>query len=562
MSDQAPASSPDASHQKADFDAKVLRGAGVNVLGMIANSTTPFVMLVAMRLFGPTTVGAYVVAASLVRMLESSVGSGYTEGIVMYGGRYSHRMTEEHQDRLYQGLANAVVVTTLLSLTALGLAWVPGLLASFVPSADVVVAVRLTLIALPFAVFRELVIAMTRARLIMRYNLILDNIILPLCALAFVSVGGATLPTLEVLCGAIVLSRIVTAGAAAWCLGHVFSLQRFWAAMRHFRFDRELTAFSLPHNLNLTFGQFAGGGDVLLLSVYGVPTEQVAFYGIASQFVRDLRTVRRSFGAILSPLVARMHAEGRVEAVAHHLVASSRWSLMLAIPAAVALAAMMSDILKLYHPSFAEPTWFVLVLTARTLVGAAIGLSGNVLMMTGHSRHNLVNSIVSAGLTFAFAALLIPQLGLLGAAIATATAEITSSVLALVQIRYLERVRPPLGGLTKPIVAGLASGALLVATWILLDASASLALRLALVAGAVVTFAGGLFALGIDEDDRLAVVVAITGKGKDRLRQSREDDAAPPPAAGAGSRAELPTGENDAADSASALADSRSTEAG
>jgi O-antigen/teichoic acid export membrane protein len=266
----------------------------------------------------------------------------------------------------------------------------------------------------------------------------------------------------------------------------------------------------------------------LLLSVYGVAAEQVAFYGIASQFVRDLRTLRRSFGAILSPLAARLHEEGRVDAIAHHLVASSRWSLMLAIPAAIALVAMMSDILKIYHPSFAEPTWFVLVLASRTLVGAAFGLSGNVLMMTGHSKYNLMNSVVSAGLTFGISALLIPQLGLLGAAAATATAETTSTLLALAEIHWLERVRPHLRGLAKPIVAGLTAGGLLVMAWILLDAGASLVVRLCIVAAAVAAFAAALFALGIDEDDRLAVIVAITGKGKERLRQSREDDGITP----------------------------------
>lgn len=495
------------------FDARILRGAAVNALGMVANGVQPFVLVAATRLYGPAVVGAYVVAATIIRMLESALTSGYAEALVLYGARYAHREdSEELQERLYVGASNAFAATVGLSALGLGIAWLPGVLASVFPDPAAQTAVKLALIGLPFAAGRELVIAMTRSLMIMRYNALLDDVVLPWTSLAFVVVGAWVSPTIEVLVGAIVLSQIVTAACSVWVYARLFSVARLMAAYRTFRFDRELNAFALPQNLNATLVHFAGGADVVMLTVTGVPLEQVAFYGVASGFIRDLRTIRRGFGAVFAPLVARLHDEGRMRELTRHFVATSRWTMMITIPVTIVLVALMGDLLLVYHPTFTMGTAFVAVLALNPLIGAAIGMAATVLLMTGHARYNLANGVVGAVLSVGLAAWLVPPYGIMGAAVAVVLSGVAPTLLALVECHYLERVGSEIEGLARPLLAGVLAALVVGVGFATLPIASKLGGRLALVAMGVTTFVGGLIVLGVDPEDRAALSAAVFGR--------------------------------------------------
>jgi O-antigen/teichoic acid export membrane protein len=504
----------ESSGQRDQLNARIIQGAGVNVLGVIANVASPLVMLAAMRLFGPAIVGVYVVAARAARMTESALLSGYTEGILRFGAQLAYRDDETHQRRFYELVANAMVATLGLSLLAVAAVFVPRALELAIDDALVIRAIQWIFVGLPFAAFREVVIAMTRSMLLQRFNLILDNVVLPGSALILVIVGGWLVPTLDVLLAAIVLSRILTAFVAAFVFVRLFSVSKMFEALRGFRFHRGLSDFALPQNLNMVFSQFALGGDVLLLPAYGVAPGQVAFYTIGVQFLQDLRTIRRSFGALLAPVVARLHGEGRLAQIGEHVVAVGRWSLMLVIPAALAIVALAGDILRIYHPSFDGSTSFVAIRSLGSIAGASIGISGSVLLMMGHSRWTLLNSVVAAGVTFGLASILIPRFGLEGAAWTTTLAGITGALVCLLELYLLEGFALRWGGYGKPLLAGaIASAAIFGGHLVLPD---TLLMRLVGLAAALLIYGGVLFALGVDPEDRAALSRALGRRRRTR----------------------------------------------
>jgi len=102
--------------------------------------------------------------------------------------------------------------------------------------------------------------------------------------------------------------------------------------------------------------------------------------------------------------------------------------------------------IHLFYPEFilgtGKPWMFsmglVWLLSVGPLMSTHFGLAGNLLLMTGHSRLLLLNSLGSLALNVLLNLLLIPRIGITGAAIATAVSNLTISSLQIYEMKHLE----------------------------------------------------------------------------------------------------------------------------
>jgi O-antigen/teichoic acid export membrane protein len=146
--------------------------------------------------------------------------------------------------------------------------------------------------------------------------------------------------------------------------------------------------------------------------------------------------------------------------------------------------------------------WFLLI---GPLLACATGLSGNILVMTGHNLWNLTNSVllllVLSGLNW----LWIPRYGLTGASLATMVAITGLAGLQIVEVWYIHKIRVEVARLWKPFAAG---GVALGLGWLiggLVEAQPAV-LRVAVkVPVMLVIYLGSLLVLGLDPEDRATV---------------------------------------------------------
>ena len=95
----------------------------------------------------------------------------------------------------------------------------------------------------------------------------------------------------------------------------------------------------------------------------------------------------------------------------------------------------------------------MILLLVAGMVNCLLGLSGNVVGMTGHATWNLINSVTVAGINFVLNWILITAYGLIGAALATCIASIIVIIMLMVEINYLVNVRICLRLIYKPFLA-------------------------------------------------------------------------------------------------------------
>jgi O-antigen/teichoic acid export membrane protein len=147
-----------------------------------------------------------------------------------------------------------------------------------------------------------------------------------------------------------------------------------------------------------------------------------------------------------------------------------------------------------------------------------------VLDMTGHTWVKFINSTAALVLAIGLSALLVPPLGIIGAALAALGSLGGVNVLRLVQVKLLVGVLPYNAAFLKPIAAALLGGGAAYAVSRPLVGLGPFPGAVVGIAVLAAVYVATLLLLGIDEDDRV-----VLSRVRDRLlrRRRRRTDATP-----------------------------------
>ena len=220
--------------------------------------------------------------------------------------------------------------------------------------------------------------------------------------------------------------------------------------------------FALPQNLNLTFNRFTTRVDSFLLAYFHTPTELLAFYASGAEIVRNIREVKLALAASYGPVIARLHRAGKSEEVSRTFTMLSRWMSTLGFPLALGVLVFRGELVCIFHSSYTGDTTFMLALSVLPLISVTIGMSANILVMTGHAGWNLVNSVSSGIINVVLSYILVQTHGLLGVALGSAVASLTVTLAILVEVWFLEGVFLRLTKIYKPYIAMILPGSLAV----------------------------------------------------------------------------------------------------
>jgi O-antigen/teichoic acid export membrane protein len=240
---------------------------------------------------------------------------------------------------------------------------------------------------------------------------------------------------------------------------------------------------------------------------------QIAFYSIAFSATAALIAVPAAIGAILTPSVATLIGSGEFERIRRGYSRVLRLGLLFSLPVAAASLALGPELLRLVygHRYAGAGDIFLIVVTTLPLVPLS-GASSALLTGYGRVRVPIAISSIAALTDLALAAVLVPRLDAIGAAIANTCA---FSVAALLLI-----------GSAVRLVGGVQLGLRSVVRIATVSAAAAGLARLVLVAGnsasvwvaaaaAEVTALGlGAIALRIVPEEDATFLIRVAGRGR------------------------------------------------
>lgn len=483
-----------------NYDSKVAKGAGVNLLGNIGKLLFPLYWVLLTRLFGPEVMGLFLLASVSLDIVGNITISGFNDGVLMFASRAQHG--EPDQDAFYRVVANGFVITLALCGVIIGLGQLfgPALIAWLFPGKNLWPVLVVLLWALPIAGATTIAIAATKSLLLMHWDALLVNTLRPLLLVLLMVawyVGGDRSP--RGLAWSYLLAISIVGALTAWAFSRHFSYRRLWQHVVHFSLARDLIRFALPQNINMTFHNFITQIDVVMLGIFKFKNALIGFYGIGAQIVSNLSQVQGSIAGAYAPAIARQHVAGDREGLNESFTMVSRWAATAALPLTLALIFFRPELLKIFHGSFAGSSMFMVILALRPVFNSGFGISGNIIVMTGHSLWNLFNSVTVAILNVALNALLIPRYGLLGAAWATAISSLIVTGLQLIELYALLRVRSLLQRLYKPYLAAV-PGAIAVVFYA--SATTPILQRSLACAGALIAYGMLLVLFRIEPEDK------------------------------------------------------------
>ena len=198
--------------------------------------------------------------------------------------------------------------------------------------------------------------------------------------------------------------------------------------------------------LNLAVFPWAG---ILFLSVYGSTLADVGIYAVVERLASQIRWIVTSVGSVVAPKLSVLHKQGENLELVRLVRKSSMLITIMVLPIIASLYFFDESILLAFGEEFVKGAPVLDILLIGGLVNAITSNAGILLMMTGYekeTKHALYASALSLLLCMW---VLIPFLGVTGAAISYSLAIILQNgLLAYFVNKRLEiNMMPRLGGL-------------------------------------------------------------------------------------------------------------------
>ncbi|MDC7784994.1 oligosaccharide flippase family protein [Rhodoplanes sp. TEM] len=175
--------------------------------------------------------------------------------------------------------------------------------------------------------------------------------------------------------------------------------------------------------------------DMLMLQLYVGPQE-IAVYYAASKTLSLVHFVSFAVGAAVAHRFSAYHVAGEREKLESFIGDAVRWTFWPTLAFGAVLVALGKPILMLFGPGFDAGYPLIWIIVTGLVARSAVGPAERLLNMTG--QQPLCAAVYAAALVVnvTLCVILIPRLGILGAAWATATAVMVESVLLFTVVKW------------------------------------------------------------------------------------------------------------------------------
>lgn len=265
---------------------------------------------------------------------------------------------------------------------------------------------------------------------------------------------------------------------------------------------KKMIKFSSALFANSLLSKYTYQLDILFLGYYATLPE-IGIYTLALRLQPLIYLPHYSISSVFGPMAAELYTAGKIQELNQLYKTATKWSVTLSLPICLIIILFSKDILGVFGKEFTAGFELVAILSIGNLIHDFLGLSGNVILMTGRVRINVINSIVMAVINLVLMPILIQNYGMYGAAIGNFFSIAFLTILTTVETLYILKIHPFDFLLLKPFVATLISAFIIVAfsSWYQLPFY-DLTFLIHIIMFAVL-YVSVLILLGLTQDDRM-----------------------------------------------------------
>ncbi|WP_110206243.1 polysaccharide biosynthesis C-terminal domain-containing protein [Nocardioides daejeonensis] len=427
--------------------ATLARGGALGLAGSAVAGVAGFalVALVA-RGLSPENAGAFFAITAGFVLVEGMAVLGTDTGLARFLLRHEARGGSADILALLRN-ARAVCLTVAVTVTLSGIAVSGALGTALGWGAETVTALRIALCVLPAAVLADISLGAARALTELRSTALIDRLLragLQPVAVGFALLGGAGLAGVAAAWAA---SHVVAAVAALHSLratlrrrGHSGSSPRPASPGVRQAFWRFTWLRGLARMAQIGMQK----ADILVVAALVSPTAAAA-YTVATRFVPLGQLSTQAVQQVLQPRLTEILVHDDRATLREIYRVATAWCMLLAWPLHLTVLMLAGHYLALFGPAAASTDHaplVVVVMALTMLVAVASGPVDTLLLMSGRSLASAGNTALALVIDLSLCLLLIPGLGIVGAAIAWAAAVVSRCALAFWQVGRSQRVHP------------------------------------------------------------------------------------------------------------------------
>ncbi|MCI4349525.1 MAG: flippase [Thermoplasmata archaeon] len=215
-----------------------------------------------------------------------------------------------------------------------------------------------------------------------------------------------------------------------------------------------LYALAAPLFLVSVTGFITGNADTLILGVYHQAT--VGYYTAGLSLARLVLVGVGALSYIYLPVAARFVRSGDTGAIRMTYVTATKWMVLVSLPLFIVFFFLPGPSLGLvYGASYAGTTLPLQVLVVGAFLATLAGPAGATQVSLGQARLLLANNVATGATNLLLSLLLIPPMGVLGAAIAWSVSNAVNPVLSVIELALLEGVHPLQSHYVLPVAGTL-----------------------------------------------------------------------------------------------------------
>lgn len=204
---------------------------------------------------------------------------------------------------------------------------------------------------------------------------------------------------------------------------------------------RKLLYFAATMILAALTSFLMGRIDIIMIGLFHDAAE-VGVYKIALVIAGFTTFVMGATNSIFPTFISELFATGKMEQLREIYGAVTKWIIILTAPLVLSMLLYPTAILGFFGEEYVAGTSVLMILAVGYFIDAMVGSNGFMLSMTGRERVVLANNAAMAVLNIVMNFILIPRMGIVGAAMATAISVGIINVVKFIEVKVFMGIMP------------------------------------------------------------------------------------------------------------------------
>ncbi|MBU1204265.1 MAG: flippase [Nanoarchaeota archaeon] len=417
----------------------IFKGAGVVVLGIFLSKIFGYIYRIIVARTGTEPYGLLSIGLAFFGVLVSLSLCGLHMGVLRYVSYYKNK---QNPSKIKSTILTTLKISLFLSLILSFLSFVlsPWLANTFFHNPELVIIFRIISFSIPFDVLAIILFQVNKAFQIVKYEIVIkyigENLIKIISLIFFLALGFKIIgPTLAYVIG-VILTGIITFFITRKKVFNFLDKNLEYTPMY-----RKLFSFSWPLLFTSFLLMLISWTDTLMLGYFKTVSE-VGIYNAAMPTAQILYIIPYAFSFLFIPILTKFYAKKKWTLLSHLYYSTTKWIFIINLLVLTTFIFTSKTIIQLlFGPNYFSSIIPLMILSTGCFIGYFPINSENILLIFKRTRLILFNMTVGAVFNFFLNLLLIPNYGVVGAAIATSSSLTVMALLYIIQANHITKIK-------------------------------------------------------------------------------------------------------------------------